>query len=68
MSRPDAADFDSTPPPDVLEAWAKDCKCCPECSPVICGGVSAGGLCDEICSGGCGGSGDRDELAEDDDG
>lgn len=67
-NRPAASDFDSTPPPEVLAAWAKDCKCCGECSPVICGGVSAGGFCDRICW--CGRDDDDDGYpgSRDDDG
>lgn len=27
------------------------CKCCEECSQVVCAGVLAGGFCDRICHG-----------------
>ena len=36
-------------PPIVMERFARDCKCCGECSPVVCGGVLCGGVCDRIC-------------------
>lgn len=33
-------------PQDVVDEWAKQCSCCVECSGGVCGGVMAGGLCD----------------------
>ena len=44
-----SGDDDGPPiPHDVLEAWAKDCRCCPECNESPCGGVQQGGPCDEM--------------------
>jgi hypothetical protein len=34
---------------DFLDSCAKRCRCCAECSPVICGGVQQGGPCDQLC-------------------
>jgi len=36
-------------PPEVLALWVKQCKCCGECSPVVCGGVQQGGFCERVC-------------------
>lgn len=36
------------PPPEVIEAWARDCRCCPFCRQVPCDGVMAGGMCDDF--------------------
>lgn len=36
-------------PDDVWDSFARDCRCCPVCSNVICAGVLAGGLCDQAC-------------------
>jgi hypothetical protein len=42
--------FDCGPPPEVIEAWVKECHCCRECGvDVPCPGVCAGGLCDGAC-------------------
>jgi hypothetical protein len=32
---------------DWMADIAKDCKCCPICSDYPCGGVQAGGICDQ---------------------
>jgi len=51
---------DMMPPPDVMERFAKNCRCCRTCGDVPCAGVMAGGLCDDArCS--C-----DDEREEDD--
>ena len=37
-------------PMHVIKGWADQCQCCTQChqqSP--CGGVMAGGLCDNLC-------------------
>jgi hypothetical protein len=39
----------SMPPPEVIEAFAKHCRCCGECQSPPCDGVIAGGFCDEMC-------------------
>jgi hypothetical protein len=57
MSSPD--DFD--PPPDVIEAWARDCRCCPWCSECPCPGCCAGGICDAVP---CGCDYDRDNDSD----
>ena len=36
------------PPPEVIEAWAPDCRCCPCCRQCPCHGVMAGGMCDDF--------------------
>jgi len=38
------------PPPDVMEAFAKDCHCCRECSAPPCDEVMAAGVCPRRCS------------------
>jgi len=38
------------PPPDVMEAFAKDCHCCRECSSPPCDEVMAAGVCPRRCS------------------
>jgi len=37
-------------PQEVVDAWAKDCRCCPECSPDICGAVQQGAPCERRCT------------------
>ncbi len=56
------------PPQDVLDAWAKDCRCCTTCCPMVCGGVQQGAPCEEVCH--CGDDYDSmsDEYEEDVDG
>lgn len=34
---------------EFVASMAKYCKCCVECSPVVCAGVLGGGFCDRIC-------------------
>lgn len=36
------------PPPEVIEAWARECRCCPCCRQCPCPGVMAGGMCDDF--------------------
>lgn len=49
------------PPAHVVKEWMKHCDCCPSCQQDIpCGGVQAGGLCDDLCE--C--DDERDELTE----
>lgn len=36
------------PPPEVIEAWARECRCCPCCRDCPCPGVAAGGVCDDF--------------------
>ena len=39
-----------SPPQHVIDEWKKSCSCCPECyMDIPCGGVQAGGMCDEMC-------------------
>ena len=38
-------------PTEVMDEWIKHCHCCDECNQDIpCGGVMAGGLCDNLCN------------------
>lgn len=36
------------PPPEVIEAWARGCRCCPQCWSCPCDGCCAGGVCDAM--------------------
>lgn len=36
------------PPPDVIEAWARSCRCCPQCWERPCPACCAGGVCDAM--------------------
>lgn len=40
-------DDDMMPPPEVIEAFAKDCRCPPCCADMPCAGAMAGGICDD---------------------
>jgi len=53
-------DREHGPPQEVWDAWARECRCCPECSPTICEGVMQGAPCDQRCH--C-----RDDEPADDD-
>jgi hypothetical protein len=62
---PDGPDDDPGPPPEVIEAWAKWCRCCQGCRNPPCEGVMTGGMCDEgRCS--CDDDYDRDFERDDD--
>ncbi len=46
MIDPAENDF-GRPPQDVIDAWAKNCRCCPDCEVARPGdGCCAGGVCD----------------------
>lgn len=34
---------------ETLLVLARECRCCPDCWDVPCGGCQAGGVCDDIC-------------------
>jgi hypothetical protein len=59
-----AEDDPMMPPPDVIEAFMKHCRCCICCRNPPCAGVMAGGFCDSL---GCVHDDEDDRAAEDDD-
>lgn len=32
-----------------VQSCARDCRCCPTCSPEVCAGALGGGVCDQVC-------------------
>lgn len=42
------AEQSNEPPPEVIEMFARDCRCCGCCRQAPCPGVMAGGMCDDF--------------------
>lgn len=63
------AEQDERSEAEFMSTCARECRCCRECgAQVPCPGVTAGGLCDEMCFCGLGGLELDDDREEDDDG